>query len=55
VVKHNGREWRNEIGNRALHGRLEIVGHPDGNEMIPEMNIDLGEMNELVREAVQLV
>jgi hypothetical protein len=54
VAKDNGGEGRNGIGSRALDGCLEIVGHPDSNEMILAKNIDIGGVNELVEEAVQL-
>jgi hypothetical protein len=57
--RRNGRSWKGksrnrEIGMKALDGCMEIVGLPDGNEMLLANNIDGEGVERLVREAMVL-
>jgi hypothetical protein len=49
-----GKSSNREIGMRALDGCMEIVGLPDGNEMLLANNIDGEGVRRMVREAMVL-
>jgi hypothetical protein len=49
-----GKSSNREIGMKALDGCMEIVGLPDGNEMLLANNIDGEGVERLVREAMVL-
>jgi hypothetical protein len=54
-VGNHGSELKNkEVGLKALDGCLEIVGLPDGNEMILANNIDGEGVDRIVRDAMAL-